>query len=759
VNFQDDFLPLIGKNFSMNFRKIFLILLFLFLSVGLSAQDNIELFWKAAKSNDVKTLKELLDQGIDVNVKNHYGLTALTFATDKGNLEAVNLLLENGADPNLKDSFYNDTPLGWAIYKKNNPIIISMINHGGDVKNENNVMSAAWAGLTDIVRLMLDKGAPGAGNVLLTAIANNDSSMFDLAITYSLKNDSLLSQALVSATMQKNERFIDRLQTAGAKLPPESPEKVTGKIDESLGGTYSTKELSKVELVVTDRNLTASFEGSPAYTLKYYNDSTFTFSDIPGLSVTVQRIGGMVTGITLIWPDRSTPFLKMNEPSKKESGRVRIQEDYTSVTKPENWPAFRGNQTSGIADGQHPPVTWDAKSGSNLIWKRYIPGLAHASPVVWGNTIFLITAQSSDTNAEYRVGLFGDVEPANDTTSHIWKIICIEKTSGKIRWEKKAYEGIPKVKRHVKGSQANATPATNGEYVVAIFGSEGMICYDFNGNEKWRKDLGVLDAGWFFNEETQWGPASSPVIYGNTVIVQCDRSKDSFIAAYDLKTGTEVWKTFREEISSWGTPTICRGKMHDELVTNSTRFIRGYNPATGEELWRLAPNSEITVGSPVFMDSLVFVTAGYPPVSPVYAIKTGGNGDISIPDSVNSGKFILWRTKRGGTYMPTPIVYKGFLYTLSNSGAVTCYEATTGKIKYKETIKGGGAFSASPLAADGKMYCTSEEKGVFVLKAGDEFEVITSNPVGEICMATPAISDGLIFIRGQYHLFCFGVAK
>ena len=547
----------------MNHRTIFLNLFILFLTTGLFAQDNNELFWKAAKSNDVKILQELLDQGIDVNTKNHYGLTALTFATDKGNLEAVNFLLENGADPNLKDSFYNETPLGWAIYKKNIPIITSMINHGGDVKNENIVMSAAWAGLTDIVRLMLDKGAPGAGNVLLAAIANNDSSMFDMAITYSLKNDSLLSQALVSATMQKNDRFIAGLQVAGAKLPPESPEQVPGKIDENLVGTYSTKEMTKVELVVTDGILTASFEGSPEYTLKYSNDSTFTFTDIPGLSVTVQRIAGMVTGITLIRPDRSTPFLKINEQSKKETGTINIQEDHTSVAKPENWPSFRGNQISGIADGQHPPVTWDAKSGSNLIWKRYIPGLAHASPVVWGNTIFLITAQSSDTNPEYRVGLFGDVEPANDTTSHIWKIYCIDKSSGKIKWEKKAYEGIPRVKRHVKGSQANATPATTGEYVVAVFGSEGMICY----------------------------------------------------------------------------------------------------------------------------------------------------------------------------------------------------EATTGKIRFKETIKGGGAFSASPVAADGKIYFTSEEKGVFVLKAGDEFEVITSNPVGEICMATPAISDGLIFIRGQHHLFCFGVAK
>ncbi|MFA5971938.1 MAG: hypothetical protein WC780_06275 [Lentimicrobiaceae bacterium] len=156
-----------------------------------------------------------------------------------------------------------------------------------------------------------------------------------------------------------------------------------------------------------------------------------------------------------------------------------------------------------------------------------------------------------------------------------------------------------------------------------------------------------MDAGWFFNEDIQWGHVGSPIIYGQTVIAQCDRSKDSYIAAYDLKTGKEVWKTHRDEISSCGTPTVYHGKNRDELVPNSSRFIRGYNPMTGQELWRLSPNSEVTVGTPVFSDSLIYVTAGYPPVYPVYAIKPGGNGDISIPDSLNSGPFIQWRKKGG----------------------------------------------------------------------------------------------------------------
>ena len=740
----------------MNLRSILFSVVFLYLATGSFAQDDHELFWKAARTNDVKTLKSLLDKGVKVNAGNHYGLTALSFASDKGNLEAVNFLLENGADPNLKDSFYNETPLGWAIYKKNTPIIISMINHGGNINNEDVVLGAANIGLTEVVKLMLDKGAPGAGNVLFASMSNSDTSMFDMSLGYSLKYDSVLSEALSAATAQKNDHFINALKKAGAKLPPAQPQQELVKVDETLVGTYSTKEQYKAEMTITDGVLAASFDGSPAYSLKPANDSALKFNDIPGLSLTIQRAGGKVTGITLIQPGRTVPFFKVQELAKKEVKNNVIEEDHARVAKPENWPAFRGNFVSGIADGQHPLVSWNAKTGANLVWKRYIPGLAHASPIVWGNKIFLITAQSSDTTAEYRVGLFGDVEPANDTTSHIWKIFCIDKQTGKIVWEKKAYEGVPRVKRHVKASQANATPVTNGEFVVALFGSEGMICYDFKGKEIWKKDLGIIDAGWFYNEETQWGPASSPVIYGNTVIIQCDRSKDSFLAAYDLKTGNEVWKTPREEISSWGTPTLCHGKTRDELVTNATRFIRAYDPATGKELWRLSPNSEITVGSPVCIDSLVFITAGYPPVYPVYAIKLGGNGNISIPDSLDSGIYIQWRKKRGGTYMPSPIAYNGFLYTLSNSGQLICYNAGTGEIKYKETIKGGGAFSASPVAADGKIYCTSEEKGVFVIRAAAEYELITCNPMGEICMATPAISDGFIFIRGQHHLFCFG---
>ncbi len=741
----------------MRYKYLVFVFAFLLPVSCLKAQDSTALFFNAARANDLKTLKGFLDKGFNVNTKNHYGVTALTFASDKGNLEAVNLLLERGADPNLKDSFYGETPLGWAIYKKNSRIIISMINHGGDVKNEDVLMGAASNGLSEVVKVMLDKGAPGAGDLLLYSVGSNDSVMFKLALGFVKQNDSILSLALVNATAQKNEKFVSSLEKAGAKMPEKKEHQPAGKPDETLKGEYVNKEMSKAELAFTDETLTASFDGSPAYRLNYLTDSTFSFADFPVVTISVRRVAGKITGIALNQGGRTSEYIKTVDQAKKSGIKPVVAEDHAKVEKPANWPSFRGSQACGIADGQHPPVTWDAKKDANLKWKTYIPGLAHASPIIWGNSVFLVTAQSSDTASEYRVGLFGDVEPANDSSSHIWKIYCLDKQSGKIKWERKAYEGVPRVKRHVKGSQANATPVTDGKYVVALFGSEGMICYDLSGKELWRKDLGILDAGWFYNENTQWGPASSPVIYGNTVIVQCDRSANSFIAAYDLKTGNEVWKSVRDEISSWGTPTLYHGKNRDELLTNASRFIRAYNPSNGEELWRLSPNSEITVATPVFMDSLIFFTAGYPPVFPLYAIKPGGKGNISIPDSLNSGDFIQWRKKKGGTYMPTPLAYNGYLYTLANNGVLICYQGATGEVKYKEMIKGGGAFSASPVAADGKIFCNSEENGVFVIQAGPEYELITSNPVNEICMSTPAISGGLFFVRGQHHLFCFGV--
>ena len=428
-----------------------------------------------------------------------------------------------------------------------------------------------------------------------------------------------------------------------------------------------------------------------------------------------------------------------------------------TVTIAQNWPQFRGPGASGVVEGGTAAIKWDAQKSLNTRWKVTIPGLAHSSPVVWGNKIFVTTAVSSAAKDETRYGLYGDVAPVKDDPKHVWKVYALDKNTGKILWERIAYEGLPKVKRHPKSTHSDSTPVTDGKYVVALFGSHGLYAYDLNGKLKWQQDLGILDSGWFYDADYQWEHGSSPIIYKNLVIIQADVQKDSFIAAYDLKTGKLVWKTPREEISSWGTPTVFEGKTRAELITNGSKAIRGYDPATGKELWRLTPNSEVTTPTPFAAHDLIFVTSGYAPIQPIYAIRPGANGDITLKDGKDSNASIAWSKQRGGPYMPTPVVYGDLLYTCSNQGILTAYNATTGERVYQERLGGkGGAFTASPVASDGKIYLASEDGDVFVVKAGPKYELLATNSVGEVMMATPAISEGLIIVRGLNHLFAFG---
>lgn len=737
--------------------KIFyLLIIAINMAISLNAQEKSELFLDAAKKNNIETIKELLDAGIDVNISSKYGATALTFAADAESLEVVKYLLENDADPNKLDSFYEATPFLWAISKDNYEIIKCMIEHGGDLSTSNALHWASGSENVEIIKLMLDNGSPGADEIILMSVRDENVELSKVLIDSKKLNEKSLTDALIFASAIENEEIITMLKEAGAKLP----EKAIGDSEINLDeftGVYEPKEGSNVTIKNEEKTLIAIFSNS--YKLIHSNNEVFQFMDYPNITLNFKKVEGQIVSFDIHQGQDTTKYIRTGDVIDIAEVKNEVVDEAISVENPINWPSFRGEQANGNGDGQHPPILWNIDKGMNVKWKTFIPGLAHACPIIWEDKIFVITAIGSDTTAEYRVGLYGDIEPVDDKSEHIWEIYCINRINGEIIWEKEAYKGVPRVERHTKATQANSTPVTNGEYVVALYGSEGMICYDMNGNEIWRKDLGVLDAGWFFNEETQWGHSSSPIIYKNKVIVQCDRSKDSYIAAFDLKTGDELWHTKRDAISSWGTPTIYFGENHNELITNGTKNINGYNPDTGEELWKLSPNSEVTVATPVVYDELIYITAGYPPVRPVYAIKPGGRGDISIADSLDSGEFVQWSTKSGGTYMPSPIAYDGYFYTLANNGVLTCYNAKTGEQKYRQRIKGGGAFTASIVAADGKLYCTSEENGVFVIKAGSEYAVITNNSIGEICMATPAISNGMLLIRGQHHLFCIGYNK
>jgi outer membrane protein assembly factor BamB len=419
------------------------------------------------------------------------------------------------------------------------------------------------------------------------------------------------------------------------------------------------------------------------------------------------------------------------------------------VAHAQNWPSFRGLHNAGVAAGT-PPVTWDAKARRNVAWQTPLPGLAHSSPIVWGDRVYVTTAVASSGTATVRTGdsSRAGIGAAPDMVSHTWKLMALDKASGRILWSRDAHQGVPRVKRHVKASHASSTPATNGRVIVAVLGSEGLFCFDMDGTLKWRQDLGVIDVGLVDDPTYQWGPATSPVIDGARVIVQGDRHKDSFIAAFDLESGTQAWRTVRDELPTWATPLVIRTASRAEVITNGGKYIRGYDAATGRELWRMADAAtQVKVPSPVAAGDLVIVTGGYPAAGrPIYALRPGGDGELA-------SSAVAWRTDNGSPYTGTPLVYDGIVYVCTDNGILSAYDAKTGERIYRSRVSPAAAgFSASPVAAAGRLYLASEDGDVFVVKAGRTFELLATNPMGEICMATPAISGDMIIVRTQGHL-------
>jgi len=427
----------------------------------------------------------------------------------------------------------------------------------------------------------------------------------------------------------------------------------------------------------------------------------------------------------------------------------------SSVTSyAQNWPSFRGPNASGVAEGTNPPLTWDVEKSHNVLWKAAIPGLSHASPIVWGNNIYVITAVSSDSKTGFAAKNRG-IDLANDDAPHTWMIYAIDKRNGQVLWSNKAYEGVPRAKRHVKATQANSTPVTDGRYVVALFGSEGLACYDVNGKLLWKQDLGVLNPGLWDDKDSSWGHSSSPIIYRDLVIVQADGHKQSFIAAFNLKDGKQAWRVERNEITSWTTPTIYEGKNRVELIANGGRYIRGYDALTGKELWRFSDNNtEVKMQAPLVADDLIFITGGYPPGRAMYAFRPGAVGDISMKSGEEKNAFLAWTASKGSPYTPTPIIYGDLLYVIADNGVLSTYDAKTGALIYQQRMP--STFSASPVAADGRLYLASEDGDVFVVKAGRQYELLARNTMGQPLMATPALSQGMLIVRGENAIYALG---
>ncbi|HWT01039.1 MAG TPA: PQQ-binding-like beta-propeller repeat protein [Pyrinomonadaceae bacterium] len=414
-----------------------------------------------------------------------------------------------------------------------------------------------------------------------------------------------------------------------------------------------------------------------------------------------------------------------------------------------NWPQWRGPGSTGVSAEKNLPVEWSATK--NLKWKAAVPGRGHSSPIVWGNKVFLTTAIEGEAVPGAKAPthmsegeVFKHPDSVGADRKHTFKVLAYDKETGKLLWEQTAYTGTPYDDRHRKSSFASSTPSTDGRHVYAYFGSEGLFAYDMNGKLAWKADLGNFGT-------VGMGTGTSPVLYENLVILQCDEEegKASFIVALDKKSGKEVWRTARKVQVSWATPILVRAGKRTELIASGTEFIISYDPATGKELWRTKGVESNAIPTPVAADETVFVVAGYP-AKIAMAIRLGGAGEIPATN-------ILWKYAKGTAYVPSPILYDGYLYLTTDRGILTALDAKTGKVVYEGgRVPIPATFTASPVAFDGKILLTSEDGDTFIVKAGPQHEVLRTNSLDEPVYASPALADGKIFIRGEKNLYCIG---
>jgi outer membrane protein assembly factor BamB len=425
-----------------------------------------------------------------------------------------------------------------------------------------------------------------------------------------------------------------------------------------------------------------------------------------------------------------------------------------------NWPAFRGPNAAGVAEGFALPVEWDLSASRNILWRTEIPGLGNSSPIVWGDRLYVTTAVSGVGKPEWRPGLYGDIASVNDATPHRWIVYCLDKRTGKIVWERTVVTGVPKVKRHPKSTHASSTMATDGRHLLAFFGSEGLHCFDMDGKPLWSRDFGLLDSAYFEAPDAQWEFGSSPVIYQDLVIVQCDVLKGSFIAALSVNDGKDVWRTTRDDVPTWGTPAVYTGGAKPQVVVNGFKHIGGYDLATGQSVWRMKGGGDIPVPTPLVAGDLVLVTNAHGQLAPIFAIRPAATGDISLAPNATSNEFVAWSHPRDGSYMGTPIVYGDIVFNCRWNGVLNAYDLKSGKRLFQQRLGGGtSAFTASAVAGDGKIYIASEDGDVYVLKAGPAFQVLATNQLGESCLASPAISGGVIYFRTASRIVAVGTRR
>jgi outer membrane protein assembly factor BamB len=695
----------------------------------------------AAQQDDLAGVQRALQQGANVNARTRYNATALTLGAMNGNLEIVRALIERGADLSVRDTFYNFTPIA----------------------------AATMNGRIDVIRYLVERGSPGSIDALTLALQRSNAPLFSAVLANKEVPDRVIAAAHAAVLKTGNADMIAAAKSAmtARSVSPSLIVTLPSSALQALTGSYAQAGQAVV-IALKDDQLLLTLGGQ---TVQIFPTSELTFvsPERPTTEITFERQGDRVERLSLRFGPQALQFARAAAGSTPAPAAPAAPAAAAASPTPtvadlavaprgtaRPWPSFRGANAAGAADGQGAVVEWDVASGRNVRWKTPIPGISTASPIVFGDRVYIATSVSTSDKA-FRTGLYGDTAPVNDLSEHSWKLYALDTQNGRIVWEREVHKAAPRVKRHPKSSHSSSTPVTDGKRIAVLYGTVGILAvYDVNGRQLWKKDLGLLDNGWFFDVTHQWGHSSSPIIYQDAVILQVDRQKDSFLAAYDLASGKELWRTPRtDEIPTWGTPTIARGRAGDEIITNGTK-VRGYDAETGKLRWTIAPNSEITVATPVVGSDLVYVTGGYPPARPIYAIRPGFSGDLSLPKGGASSEAIAWSNDREGTYIPTPVLYRGILYTFNINGIITAYDAQTGERIYRARVGAGGSFSASPIAADGRLYFASEDGEVYVAKAGREYLELAKHDMKEVIMATPAISNGLLVVRTMQHVYGIG---
>ncbi len=424
-----------------------------------------------------------------------------------------------------------------------------------------------------------------------------------------------------------------------------------------------------------------------------------------------------------------------------------------------NWSQFRGPGSRGVGTSDRLPLVWG--TDTNVAWQTPIPGRGWSSPIVWGNQVFLTTAVSDGELEAPKKGLyFGGERPQPSTSRQRSLALCLDRDTGAVRWTTELHGAPPATPIHVKNSYASETPVTDGEHLYVLFGSLGLFCLDFQGHLVWSQKISPRKMRY------GWGTSSSPVLDGDRIYVVDDNEESSSLAAFDKRTGREVWRVPRDEPSNFSTPFVWKTAARTELVVPGRNQVRSYD-REGGLLWSLKGLSTITIPTPFEADGLLYLAAGYvgdneKPNKPVYAVRPGGKGDLTLPEGKREGPHVAWMEPNAAPYNPSALAYDGRFYVLWDFGFLNSRDARTGRELYgKQRLLANGTagFTASPWAYRGRVFCLSEDGDTYVVTAGDTYVLERVNPLGELCMATPAIAGDRLFIRTASRLFCLSESR